>query len=124
MAKSTEEKDQEAAQAQSQADQENAPGLEQDALEPQDNPTMAAAGLNMAAEDPSNTYDHGVQGNVNTAVPASADTSGSYQDAHEKGYYGYAPGPTEPYTFEAAAKTVKKQGATANAVVNESKPEE
>jgi len=69
----------------------------------------------MAAEDPSDTYTEGVSGAVNTAVPAEAKVTSTYEEALEVGYLGYAPGPTEVYSFESQSQKVP--GLT-NSVVN------
>lgn len=82
--------------------------------------TVSAAGLTGKTEgDPSATYSQGVPTPVNTAIPADAEIV-EMDQALNKGYLGYAPGPTEVYTFAEQAAKLQKQGADAGAVVNAS----
>lgn len=75
--------------------------------------------------DPSNTYEHGVSGNVNRAVPEGADIKLGL-DAEEAGYIGYAPGSgaERDMSAGAAGKRNARLREQRRAAVNGSKPSE
>lgn len=56
--------------------------------------------------DPSNTYEHGANGNVNQAVPEGAEVITDFEAAYDAGYFGYARGAksTGVYSAQEAGK--------------------
>ena len=87
---------------------------------PSDTDAMAAA----RKADPSNTYEYGVAGNVDRAVPADAHLVTDFDEADELGYFGYAAGEQVDQTLQTVAPRNQRVREARRAVVNRSAADE